>query len=80
MSWNACDDEFDLADAARPELDVLRESSRADFLRDQRLHLAQRFEHAVVEIAAIHERREQSGRYTSRSELAAGDGRAFMHA
>ena len=51
-------DELDLADAARSELDVLGELLARDLLRDQAFHLPQRVEHAVVEIAAINERRE----------------------
>ena len=51
-------DELDLADAAGAELDVLGHVLARDFLRDEALHLPQRVEHAVVEVAAIDERRE----------------------
>ena len=49
-------DEFDLANSARAELQVLIEFAPRHLARDQRLHVAQRLEHAEVEIAAIHER------------------------
>ena len=49
-------DELDLADAAVTELDVVGELAALHFALDQRLHLAQRFEHAEVEIAPIDER------------------------
>src|SRR5579871_2571335 len=53
-------DEFDLADAARPELDVVGELAPLDLALDQRLHLAQALEDAVVEVAAIDERPHRS--------------------
>ncbi len=50
------DDELDLADPARPELDVPLQLAPLDLARDQRLHLAQRLEHPEVEIAPVDER------------------------
>ena len=49
-------DELDLANAARAELDVVLQLAPLDLARDHRLHLAQRFEHAEVEVAPIDER------------------------
>ncbi len=49
-------DELDLADAARAELDVVAQVATLDLARDQLLHVAQRLEHAEVEVAAEHER------------------------
>ena len=48
-------DELDLADAAVAELDVVGELAALHLALDQRLHLAQRLEHAEIEVAAIHE-------------------------
>ena len=45
-------DELDLADAAGAELDVVAQLAPLDLARDQLLHLAQRLEHAEVEVAA----------------------------
>ena len=59
-------DELDLADPAGTELDVLGHVLARDFLRDQRLHLPQRVEHAVVEVAAVDERREDQIEYVDR--------------
>ncbi len=53
------DDELDLADAAGAELHVLLQFAAFDLARDQFLHRAQRFEHAEVEVAAIHERAQR---------------------
>ena len=49
-------DELDLADAARAELDVVLQLAPFDLARNHPFHLAQRLEHAEVEIAAIDER------------------------
>ena len=49
-------DELDLADAARTELDVVLQLAPLDLARDQLLHVAQRLEHAEVEVAAEDER------------------------
>ena len=49
-------DEFDFADPARTELDVIGELAPLHFALDEGLHLPQALEHAVVEIAAIDER------------------------
>ncbi len=49
-------DELDLADAARTELEMVGQILARDLGVDQRLHLAQAGEGAVVEIAAEHER------------------------
>ncbi len=48
-------DELDFADAARAELDVIGEIAARDFLFDERLHLAQTFEHAEVEVTPVDE-------------------------
>ncbi len=48
-------DELDLADAAAADLDVVRLAAPGGGLGDARVQLAQRVEHAVVEIAAIDE-------------------------
>ena len=50
------DDEFDLADAARTELQMIGQILARDFGVDQRLHLAQAGERGVVEIAPEYER------------------------
>jgi hypothetical protein len=47
--------ELDLADAARAHLDVVRLAPRLRGLGDAPVHLAQRLEHAVVEVAPVHE-------------------------
>ena len=62
-------DEFDLADAAVTELDVVRQIAALHLALDQRLHLAQRLEHAKVEIAPIDERADR-GRDTARGKPA----------
>ena len=49
-------DEFDLADAAGSELDVVGHLAPGHLALDERAHLAQALEHAVVEIAPIDER------------------------
>ena len=49
-------DEFDLADAARTELDVALQALAFDLAGDQRLHPAQRLEGAVIQIAPVDER------------------------
>src|SRR6266513_3511408 len=49
-------DEFDFADAARTELDVIGELAPLHFALDEGLHLPQALEHAVVQIAAVDER------------------------
>ncbi len=49
-------DEFNFADAAGAELHVVCKLAPLDFLLDERLHLAQALEHAIVEIAAENER------------------------
>ncbi len=49
-------DEFDLADAAAAEFQMLIEFAPRHLPGDQRLHVAQRLEYAEVEIAPIHER------------------------
>ena len=49
-------DEFDLADAAGAELDVVLQLAPRDLALDQRLHAAERFEHAEIQVTAIHER------------------------
>jgi hypothetical protein len=49
-------DELDLAVAARAELDVVLQLAPLDLARNHSFHLAQRFEHAVVEVAPIDER------------------------
>jgi hypothetical protein len=51
-------DELDLADAAWTELDVLGQVLARDFLGDEPLHLPKRVEYAVVQVAAIDERRQ----------------------
>ena len=48
-------DELDFADAARTELDVVRQVAPGHFIGDQRLHLAQRAKHAEIDIAAVDE-------------------------
>src|SRR5579872_5586055 len=53
-------DEFDLTDAARPELDVVGELAPLDLALDQRFHLAQALEDAIVEVAPIDERPHRS--------------------
>ncbi len=54
-------DEFDLADAARTELDVVGKLALLHFALDQALHLAQAFKHAVIEIAPVDERAHGGG-------------------
>jgi hypothetical protein len=49
-------DEFDLAYPATSEFEVLLEIAARDLARDQRLHVAQRFEHAEIQIAPVDER------------------------
>ena len=49
-------DEFDLADAPRPELDLIGELPARHFLADLRVQLAHRRERAIVEVFAVHER------------------------
>ena len=49
-------DELDFADAARTELDVVGQVAPGHFVGDQRLHLAQRAEYAVIDVAAVDER------------------------
>ena len=51
-------DELYLTDAAGAELDVARHVLARDFTLDQALHLPQRVEHSVVEVAPIHEWRK----------------------
>ncbi len=52
-------DELDLANPARPELDVVREVAPLDLGGDQRIHLAQRFEYTVVQVTAVDERHDK---------------------
>ena len=52
------DDELDFADAARTELDVVRQVALGHFVGDQRLHLAQRAEHPEIDVAAVDEGRQ----------------------
>ena len=54
-------DELDLADAARAELDVVGQLAPLHLALDQRLHLPQALEHAVVEVAAVDERTDGGG-------------------
>ena len=51
-------DELDLANSPRPELDVLRHVPARHLLCDQRLHLAERPKYPEIQIAPIDERRE----------------------
>ncbi len=48
-------DEFDFANSARSQLQVVLEVAARHFARDQRLHLAQRLEHSEIEIPAVDE-------------------------
>ena len=56
MSWKACTTNSISRMPPGPELHVLGEVAPRDLLFDQRLHLAQRFEHAEVEVTAVDER------------------------
>ena len=48
-------DEFDFADTAGAELDVIDQIFSCNLLLDQLLHFAQTFEHTEIEIASIDE-------------------------
>ena len=54
-------DEFNLANAAVPELDVVLEIPPLHFALDHGLHLAQRFEHTEIQITSIDEGADQLG-------------------
>src|SRR6185437_966061 len=54
-------DELDLADAARAELDVVGQLAPFHLALDERLHLPEALEHAVVEVAAVDERTDGGG-------------------
>jgi hypothetical protein len=49
------DDEFDLANAARPELHVLLQLAALDVPRNHFLHAAQRLEDAKIEVSPVNE-------------------------
>ena len=49
-------DKFDLADTARPQLDIVSHAFAPHFLLDQLLHGAQRFNRGKIEVATIHKR------------------------
>ena len=51
--------EFDLANPARPQLDVVGHAFAPHFLLNQLLHGAQRFNRRKIEIAPVHERAQQ---------------------
>ena len=65
-------DEFDLADAARSQLDVALHALALHFLGDQHLHVAQGCERAVIEITPVHER-PQAGQQALAGFSVAGD-------
>src|SRR5205814_9583916 len=54
-------DELDLADAARPELDLIGKLPLRHLLTDLRVQLAHRRERAVIEIFAVYERAHDRG-------------------
>ena len=56
-----------------PELHVVGQVAARDFLLDQRLHFAQRFEHAEIEVTAVDERPHAFG-VDRLVRLDAGDG------
>jgi hypothetical protein len=68
-------DELDLADAAGAELEVAGEILARDFRVDERLHLAQAGERAVVEIAAVDERPQRVEQARAGDAVAADDAR-----
>ncbi len=58
-------DELDLADAARPELDVVVQVAAPDLGADLRVQLAQAGDGAEVEVPAVDERRDERGELTA---------------
>src|SRR5207244_6368946 len=68
-------EELDLADAARPELDLIGEFPLRHLFADLRVQLAHRRERTVIEIFAVHERAHDRG---ERAVFTAGPERARL--
>ena len=61
--------EFDLADAAGPQLDVIGQVTSYHLAGDQTAHLTQRIEHAKIKVASINKRPQHIRLYRRKQSL-----------